>query len=175
MITQGSVVAVRHEFLAVVLADPELLDVAFAEVIASWEAEPPQPPDRTLVATSDPRHPRHRPWRPGPEKQCWRSWVRAFPRSRVARSPPQQMVTGRFSEQPDDRVQAVPNENDKGGGGLPKRMSLHHTYNSASAAGNVDDRLISTSRGARRPWGDHPEPRPASWPPRAIDGTARLH
>ena len=53
----------RYEFLAVMLADPELLDLAFAEVIASWEAEPPRPPDRTLVATSERRNPRSRAWR----------------------------------------------------------------------------------------------------------------
>ena len=38
MITQSSDRTLRDEFLAVVLADPELLDLAFAEVIAAWEA-----------------------------------------------------------------------------------------------------------------------------------------
>ncbi len=62
MVTQTTIVAVRDEFLALVLADPDLLDVAFAEVIASWEAESPQPPDRTLVATAE---------LPGPQLRAW--------------------------------------------------------------------------------------------------------
>jgi len=65
MVTQTSDVAARFEFLTVVLADPELLDLAFAEVITSWEAKPPQPPDRTLVATSERRPPQSRAWRTG--------------------------------------------------------------------------------------------------------------
>jgi hypothetical protein len=47
------------EFWAVVLADPDLLDEAFAEVMASWHAGLP-----------------------------WRSLPRQVPRPRVARSPP---------------------------------------------------------------------------------------
>lgn len=86
----------RDEFLAVVLADPELLDLAFAEVIASWEAEPPAPPDRTLVDTSGRRNPRWRVWRTDRERQGWHTCLRAVPRPRVARSPPERSVAGRF-------------------------------------------------------------------------------
>ena len=82
--------AARDEFLAVVLADPELLDLAFAEVIASWEAEPPRPPDGTLVATSEMRHPRSRAWWADRDRQCWNVW--AVPRPSVARSPPVRQV-----------------------------------------------------------------------------------
>ena len=69
----------RDEFLAVVLADPELLDLAFAEVFASWEADPPRPPGRTLVATAERRiHGRRRGERPV-TGQCWPAWLRADP------------------------------------------------------------------------------------------------
>ena len=84
----------RDEFLAVVLADPELLDLAFAGVIASWEAEPPPPPDRTLVATSEGRPPRLRTWPAHDDCQCWHAWLRAIRRPRVARSPPERLVAG---------------------------------------------------------------------------------
>ena len=78
------------------LADPELLDLAFAEVIASWEAEPPRPPNRTLVGTSEGQQPRPRIWEVDRNRQGWRSWLRAVPRPRVARSPPQRSVAGRI-------------------------------------------------------------------------------
>jgi hypothetical protein len=72
----------------VVLADPDLLDLAFADVIASWEAEPPGPGDRTLVATSE--------WRraqagdsPIVELRLgWHRWLRVIYQPKVARSPP---------------------------------------------------------------------------------------
>ena len=80
MITQSSDRTLRDEFLAVVLADPELLDLAFAEVIAAWEAEPPRPPDRTLVATAEGRHPRSRAWPAARNRQRWHAWLRAVPR-----------------------------------------------------------------------------------------------
>ena len=96
MVTATSDKAARYEFLAVVMADPELLDLAFAEVIASWEAEPPRPPDRTLVATSEQRNPLPRARQAGPDRQCWHTWLRANPRPGVARSPPEQSVAGRF-------------------------------------------------------------------------------
>lgn len=96
MITQRSDLTARDEFLTVVLADPELLDLAFAEVIASWEAEPPRPPDRTLVATSEGRHPRSREWQTARNQQFWRAWLRAIPRPRVARSPPERPEAGPF-------------------------------------------------------------------------------
>ena len=38
------------EFWAVVLADPDLLDEAFAEVMASWHSGPPSAPPGTLTA-----------------------------------------------------------------------------------------------------------------------------
>jgi hypothetical protein len=87
-------VTARYEFLAVMLADPELLDLAFAEVIASWEAEPPRPLDRTLVTTAEGRHPRLRTWPTDDDCQCWQAWLRAIPRPRVARSPPERLVAG---------------------------------------------------------------------------------
>jgi len=87
-------VAVRDEFLALVLADPDLLDLAFAEVVASWDAESPQPPGRTLVATSEPCGPQPRSWRANGSCACWDSWLRAIPRPKVARSPPELSVRG---------------------------------------------------------------------------------
>jgi hypothetical protein len=96
MVTTGFDVTARFDFLAVVLADPELLDLAFAEVIASWEAEPPRPPDRTLVATSEGRNPKLRASSADRERQCWQVWLRAIPRPWVARSPPERSVAGRF-------------------------------------------------------------------------------
>jgi hypothetical protein len=96
MVTATSDVTARYEFLAVVLADPELLDLAFAEVMASWEAEPPRPPDRTLVATSERRHPRLRAWRTDRDRRCWQGWLRvAIPQPRVARSPPERSAAAR--------------------------------------------------------------------------------
>jgi hypothetical protein len=92
MVPQTSDVAARFEFLAVVLADPDLLDVAFDEVIASWEAEPPRPPDRTLVATSERRDPPSLAWRASRDRQSWPTWIRAVPRPRVARSPPERSM-----------------------------------------------------------------------------------
>ncbi|HUC13011.1 MAG TPA: hypothetical protein VMS00_01035 [Acidimicrobiales bacterium] len=76
------------EFWAVVLADPDLLDEAFAEVLASWHAGLPPSPPRTLVTNSDRANPVP-PKRPG--KICrmpWRSLLLPLPRPRVARSPP---------------------------------------------------------------------------------------
>ena len=96
MVTARSEVTARYEFLAVMLADPDLLDLAFAEVIASWEAEPPRPPNRTLVDTSEGRHPRPRIWEADGHRQCWHAWLRAVPRPSVARSPPEWSVTGRI-------------------------------------------------------------------------------
>ena len=96
MVTQRCDVATRDEFLAVMLADPELLDLAFVEVIASWEAEPPRPPNRTLVATSEKRNPRSKAWQRDHDRQCWHAWFRATSRPRVARSPPEQSMVGRF-------------------------------------------------------------------------------
>ena len=90
MIMLSPEVVARHEFLAVVLADPELLDLAFGEVIASWEAEPPPPP--TLVTTSERRVPRSGARRAGRDRQCWHAWVRAIPRPKVARSPPEGLM-----------------------------------------------------------------------------------
>jgi hypothetical protein len=94
MITARSNVAVRDEFLALVLDDPDLLDLAFAEVIASWEAESPQPPDRTIVATAELPSPQLRAWRANDGHRCWHRWLRAIPRPKVARSPPQLSVRG---------------------------------------------------------------------------------
>lgn len=95
MVTQRSVVTARHDFLDVALADPELLDLAFAEVIASWEAEPPGPPDRTLVATSERRQPRLSEWRTGHDRRSGHAWVRTILRPSVARSPPERPLAGR--------------------------------------------------------------------------------
>src|SRR5271166_2269362 len=90
MVMEIPTVAARDEFFALVLADPDLLDLAFAEVIASWEAESPHPPDRTLVATAElPHGPELPVWRPNDGRQCWRRWLRAIPRPKVARSPPE--------------------------------------------------------------------------------------
>jgi hypothetical protein len=95
MTTARSDLAAQDEFLAVVLADPDLLDLAFVEVIASWEAEPPQPPERTLVGTSEWRPPRTRPWRTDADHRVsWHSRVR--PRPKVARSPPEFLSVGRI-------------------------------------------------------------------------------
>jgi hypothetical protein len=89
MVTPLPAAAVGDEFLALVLADPDLLDLAFASVIASWEAGSPQPPDRTLVSTAE---------LPGPlpqsrwaqrDRPCRHRWLRAIPRPTVARSPPE--------------------------------------------------------------------------------------
>lgn len=97
MVTPRPDVAERDEFLALVLADPDLLDLAFAEVIASWEAEspePPEPPDRTLVAAAELPGPRPRSWRANGKRQCWHGWLRAIPGPEVARSPPELSVGG---------------------------------------------------------------------------------
>jgi hypothetical protein len=96
MVTVSPDAAARFEFLEVVLADPELLDLAFAEVIASWEAEPPRPPKRTLVGTSDGRYSRSRIR--GSDRDCpgWQAWLRVIPRPRVARSPPVYLVASRL-------------------------------------------------------------------------------
>jgi hypothetical protein len=76
------------EFWAVVLADPDLLDEAFAEVMASWHAGLPPSPPGTLVANIDRANPVP-PKRPGDEcRMPWRSLPRQVPRPRVARSPP---------------------------------------------------------------------------------------
>jgi hypothetical protein len=76
------------EFWAVVLADPDLLDEAFAEVMAAWHAGPPTSPPGTLAGNSD----RANPVRPKRQAGDWRPWrkllVGAAPRPQVARSPP---------------------------------------------------------------------------------------
>ena len=96
MVTARSDATARYEFLAVMLADPELLDLAFAEVMASWEAEPPRPPNRTLVGTSEGKHLPPRIWGVDRDRQDWPAWLRAIPRPTVARSPPEQSVEGRL-------------------------------------------------------------------------------
>ena len=45
-----TVPVVDSDFWAVVLADPDLLDEAFAEVLGSWDAAPPSAPPSTLTA-----------------------------------------------------------------------------------------------------------------------------
>jgi len=76
------------EFLRVILADPDLLDNAFAEVVASWQAGQPPASSSTLVAAGRP--PGRKPPRletgdrPGRRRQP----PRAMARPRVARSPP---------------------------------------------------------------------------------------
>jgi len=94
MVAVRSAVGARDEFLAVVLADPDLLDLAFAEVVASWETEPPKPPVRTLVATSEQCGPPSRAWRS--VRTCrWRhTWLPTAPHPDVARSPPEWSVPG---------------------------------------------------------------------------------
>ena len=100
MVMANTTVAARDEFLALVLADPELLDLAFAEVIASWEAGSPQPPDRTLVATAELPDPELRAGRATDGSRGWRSWLRAVPRPRVARAPPESSIlSGRTDPQ----------------------------------------------------------------------------
>lgn len=96
MVTVRVDVPTRFEFLEVVLADPELLDLAFAEVIASWEAEPPRPPKRTLVGTSEGRNSRSRIWGVERDRWGWHAWLRVIPRPRVARSPPKRSVASRL-------------------------------------------------------------------------------
>ena len=94
MVTARSDPVARDEFWAVVLADPDLLDVAFAGVVASWQAEPPPPPNPTLVATSQ-RHPRQaRTRRTDDHCAPWCAWMRAVPRPRLARSPPELISVG---------------------------------------------------------------------------------
>jgi hypothetical protein len=101
MVTARSDVTVRNEFLAVVLADPELLDLAFAEVMASWEAEPPRPPNQTLVGTSEGKTLPPRIWGLDRDREDWHAWLRAIPRPTVARSPPEQSVAGRLRKRVD--------------------------------------------------------------------------
>ena len=89
MVTALSNAAVRDEFIALVLADPDLLDLAFAEVIASWEAESPS---RRIARSWPPRSclsPRAGSWRANDGRLCWHRWLRAIPRPKVARSPPE--------------------------------------------------------------------------------------
>jgi len=83
-----TVAVVDDEFWAVVLADPDLLDEAFAEVMASWCAGLPPSPPGTLAGNSDRAN-------PVPSKRQagdWRPWrkllVGAAPRPQVARTPP---------------------------------------------------------------------------------------
>ena len=92
MVIQRAGVAVGDEFFALVLADPELLDLAFAEVVASWEPEPPKPPGRTLVATGELSRPKLRSWRANGDRHCWHRWLRTIGRPKVARSPPERWV-----------------------------------------------------------------------------------
>ena len=89
MVTPRPDLAARHEFLAVVLADPDLLDLAFAEVIASFEAEPPLPPRCTLVTTSEQLKPEWPAWRADGNRLCWHPRLRAILHPKVARSPPE--------------------------------------------------------------------------------------
>ena len=76
------------EFLTLVLADPELLDMAFEAVVASWEAAPPWPPDHTLVATAQWRSPASRARMVDRRCTSLHPWLRIIPRPKVARSPP---------------------------------------------------------------------------------------
>ena len=80
--------AIDREFWAVVLADPDLLDEAFAEVLASWRSGPPSAPPGTLTAAAAwpnpvPSRTRASYWQP-----CRRAHLGVAPRPQVARSPP---------------------------------------------------------------------------------------
>jgi len=89
MVTAMSNAAVGNDRFSLVLADPDLLDLAFAEVIASWEAESAPPPNRTLVATPELPNPQAGSWRVNDGRLCRHRWRRAVPRPKVARSPPE--------------------------------------------------------------------------------------
>jgi hypothetical protein len=80
---------VSDQFLTLILADPDLLQVAFAAVEASWSADPPRTrPPRITVRARHPDgsgRPRHSPemtrgWNGRPAFACWLR--------RAARSPP---------------------------------------------------------------------------------------
>jgi hypothetical protein len=83
-----TVPVVDGEFWAVVLADPDLLDEAFAEVMASWHAGLPPSSPGTLAGNSD----RANPVPPKTQAGDWQPSrnfpAGAAPRPQVARSPP---------------------------------------------------------------------------------------
>jgi len=80
--------AALDEFLEVVFADEDFLDDAFAAVVASWNASPPDAPERTKADFANPDRPhpfgRARPVGHAtgrtPERKAWEL--------RTARSPP---------------------------------------------------------------------------------------
>jgi hypothetical protein len=79
---------VSDDFWAVVLADPDLLDEAFAEVMASWDADLPPAPPNTLWGGSDRAIPTPSDRPADDPRSRQRVFLRAVPRPQVARSPP---------------------------------------------------------------------------------------
>jgi hypothetical protein len=79
---------VSDRFLELVLADPDLLDAAFAAVEASWSATPPAPPSPVATRTGRPG-PGTSPPRPAAGPARARSAAGPTGRYRTARAPPE--------------------------------------------------------------------------------------
>jgi hypothetical protein len=57
-IPSNDAIAVSDEFLDLILADPDLFEIAFASVEASWRASPPKaPPEATACRPPSPPSP----------------------------------------------------------------------------------------------------------------------
>lgn len=93
MAVSAAVRTASDDFLRVVLADPDLLDDAFARVMASWQAGPPPAPPLTRAAAGRPAGSRQPPDEAGDPHRLPRMPCGATSRPRVARSPPAPKVT----------------------------------------------------------------------------------
>lgn len=89
VITSDDATAVSDEFFEVILADPDLFEVAFDAVVASWQADPPRFPPVTAAGSTTPGPPPAPPRESHPDAgDATGNPQASVEPPRVARSPP---------------------------------------------------------------------------------------
>jgi hypothetical protein len=105
-ITRNDRAAVSDQFLELILADPDFLEAAFASVVASFEATPPQARPATTTRFRPPASPAEARCKPSQYRTVLSPSVTPC-RLHVARSPPHDSVrVGRSRQTPGDGERA---------------------------------------------------------------------
>jgi hypothetical protein len=97
-ITSSDQAAVSDGFVELILADPDLLAAAFASVVASWQASPPQAPTAATTRSRPPAPPAVPPWKQSQHRTVRSPGVTPW-QLHVARSPPTTRRSGPPCEQ----------------------------------------------------------------------------